>query len=302
MAFVDVAGRITPWEGEERGVDSGPEISPDGRRFACSIANARGIDEIVVSDIDRPGYRRIGTDPNADCTFAQWSPDGRQLAYVRRGRDGRDGVYVQNADGGEAKRVYVPRSDEERATPHSWLPDGSALLLAIEAQGGTSITLLSLAGDPADAMRARALVSSATRVDWPRISPEGKRVAYLSDESGQVQVYVAELRSDRTLGHPVQVRTAEGYTPRWSRDGRSLFLRDERGHLMNVAVGAAPELTLSTPEDVFDLDALDIAMWAVLPDGRFFVGLKNEDEGPITKLNLVLGWTEELERRLREAH
>jgi hypothetical protein len=301
MAFMTAAGRIEPWGGEPRGVDTGPEVSPDGRRFAVSIANARGIDEIAVSDLDRPGYRRVGTDPNADCTWAQWSPDGRQIAYVRHGRDGRDGVYVQNADGGDARRVYAERTDQERAVPYSWLPDGSALLLSRTSPGQNAIVLLTLAGDPADATRARELVTSPTFVDWPRVSPDGRRVAYTSDESGKTQVYVAELRPDRTLGHSVLIRTNEGYFPVWTRDGKWLFLRDERMHLMKVGVGTVPELTLSTPEDVLDLQALGVSLLTVLPDGRFFVGLRNEDEGDITKLNLVLNWTDELKRRLQAA-
>ena len=84
-----------------------------------------------------------------------------------------------------------------------------------------------------------------------------------------------------------------------SGDGKSLFLVDERRRLMKVAVGPAPDLSLSAPEEVFDLDKLGVSLWTVLPDGRFFVGLKNDDEGEITKYNLVLGWTEELKRKMR---
>ena len=299
MAFVDATGRVTGWDGEPRGVDTGPEPSPDGRRFACSIPNDRGIDEVFVADLDRPGYRRVTDDPNADCATALWSPDGRRLAYSRHGRDARDGIYVVSADGGDARRIYAPRSDQERSAPYAWLPDGSALLLAVNTPGNALLALLTVAGDAADASRLRTLVSSTNMLDQPRISPEGRRIAYQSDESGKLQVYVAELRPDRTLGHPVQVRTAGGREARWSRDGKWLFVRDDRRHVVRVAVGAPPELTLSTPENVLDLGQAGVTLWSVLPDGGFFVGLKSDDEGDVGRLNLVLGWGDELKKRLR---
>ncbi len=300
MGFVGTTGRVEPWAGEPRAVDGGPEASPDGRRFACSIANARGIDEIWISDLERPGYQKLGTDPDADCSWATWSRDGRQIAYIRHGKDGRDGVYVQSAEGGEAKLVFKPRAEEEQGTPFGWLPDGSALLLAMTTPtGGSSIALLRLAGDPADSTRLRTLLSGKFTLFWPRFSPEGRRLAYGSDEAGKMQVYVAEFRADGSLGRPVQVRTAEGSDPQWSRDGKTLFVVDERRRLMKVAVGPAPDLSISAPEEVFDLDKLGVSLWTVLPDGRFFVGLKNDDEGEITKYNLVLGWTEELKRKMR---
>ncbi len=298
MAYIGSSGRVEPWDGEPRGVDTGPEPSPEGRRFACSIANGRGIDEIFVSDLDRPGYRRVSDDANADCTWAQWSPDGRTLAYGRRGGDSRDGVYVRSVDGGEARRVYAPRADQELANPYSWLPDGSTLLVAANAPGKASIALVSVAGDDADPKRVRTLATNDIFLDQPRISPEGRRLAYMSGETGKNQVFVAELRADRTLGPAVQVRTSEGHEPRWSRDGKWLLVRDDRNRVLRVSVGPAPDLALGAPETALDLEGSGVTLWSVLPDGRFFVGLKSEDEGYLTTLNVVLGWTDEMKRRL----
>jgi hypothetical protein len=71
--------------------------------------------------------------------------------------------------------------------------------------------------------------------------------------------------------------------------------------LMRVAVTAGAELSVSAPTEVHDFEKLRVAMWTVLPDGRFFVGLKNENEDDITRYNLVLNWTEELKRKMRAA-
>ena len=114
LAFLDAAGKTESWSTEERAVDGTPEPSPDGRRFACSIANARGIDEIWVSEIARPGFRRLGTDPNADCYWPVWSPDGKWISYRRRGGDSEDGLYIQSAEGGEARRILAVGSTDEQ--------------------------------------------------------------------------------------------------------------------------------------------------------------------------------------------
>ena len=68
---------------------------------------------------------------------------------------------------------------------------------------------------------------------------------------------------------------------------------------MKVGVSPGPGLSLSAPVEVCDLDKLGIALWSVLPDGRLFVGLKNDNEGDITRFNLVLNWTAELKRKMR---
>ena len=87
----------------------------------------------------------------------------------------------------------------------------------------------------------------------------------------------------------------------WSADGRSLFVEDERNRVMKVTVTRTPALAVSAPTQVYDLQKLEIAMWSVLPDGRFFVGMKSSDETDITRYNLVLNWTEELKRKMRES-
>jgi hypothetical protein len=70
---------------------------------------------------------------------------------------------------------------------------------------------------------------------------------------------------------------------------------------MRVTVGGKPDLEVSPPAQVYDLDKLEVAYWTVLSDGRFFVGLKSEDELDITRYDLVLGWTDVLKRKMRAA-
>ena len=99
----------------------------------------------------------------------------------------------------------------------------------------------------------------------------------------------------------MEVKTSGSNACRWSADGGTLFVDDERRRLMKVLVTAGPELSVGTPTQVHDLDKLRVQMWSVLPDGRLFVGLRNENEDEITRYNLVLNWTEELKRKMRDA-
>jgi Tol biopolymer transport system component len=301
LAFLDASGRLEPWSSEQRAVYLRPEVSPDGRRFVCSIVNARGIDELWIGSVEHPEFHRLGTDPSADCSYCVWSPDGKRVAYSRIGKDARDGIYVQDAEGGEAKRIFVPETGQVRYRPTSWLPDGSALLLWRENAGEASLMRLDLVGGRPDSARARQLMPSTFNLFEPRISPDGRVLAYRGDESGRPQAYVVELRRDGSTGRPVQLATTGGDELQWSRDGRTLFVRDARNRVMKVAVRLAPELSVSAPSEVHDLDKLGISTWAALPDGRFLVGLKNENEGDVTRYNVVLHWTEELKRRMRSA-
>ncbi len=279
---------------------SSPVPSPDGHRFACQIINARGIDEIWVSDVARPGFRRLGADPNADSYGPLWSPDGKRIAYTRHGKDGRDGIYVQDADGGEAKRILKPEAEDVVYFSGSWLPDGSALLLTRTEPGHASLAMLPLTGVETDSSRVRPLLPSTANQFSPTLSRDGRLLAFGSDESGKGVTYVAEFHPDGTTGRPVEVKTS-GADYRWSADGKTLFVVDDRRRLMKVAVITAPELSLSAPTEVHDFEKLKIAMWTVFPDGRFFVGLKNENEDDITRYDLVLNWTAELKRKMRAA-
>jgi serine/threonine-protein kinase len=300
LAFLDATGKLEPWSSERRAVVAA-EPSPDGRRFAFDILNARGIDELWVSDMARPGFRRLGTDPSADCTSPVFSPDGRHIAYRRYGKDSKDGIYVQDADGGEAKRILKFESEQVQYFPNSWFADGSALLLTRFEPGKVSMMMLPITGVEADSTRLRPLLPSTSNEFNPRLSRDRRLLAFGSEESGKALTYVVEFHTDGSTGRPVEVKTSGSNGHLWSADGKTLFVEDERRRLMKVVVATGPELSVSEPTPVLDLEKLRVQMWTVLPDGRFFVGLKNENEDEITRYSLVLNWTEELKRKMRDA-
>ncbi len=299
LAFLDLSGHLQPWSSERWHVEAEFVMAPDGHHFACMILNPRGIDEIWISDVSRPGFRRLGTDPNADCFWPRWSPDGKLIAYQRVAKDDRDGIYVQPVEGGEAKRIFAPRA--EGYAPSAWLPGGSGLIVSSAISGRRFIKLLTLAGAEADSSRLRPLLPSRFSVYTPRISPDERMLAFTSEASGRAEIFVAEFGADASVGRPLQVSTEGGSGESWSPDGGSLYYDDAHGKMLKVSVRRTPVLSVSSPVQVFDLQKLGIFTYCVLPDDRFLVALRTEDEGEITRYDVVLNWTDELTRKMQAA-
>jgi hypothetical protein len=185
------------------------------------------------------------------------------------------------------------------------MPDGSALLLWRDEGGKATMVRLALTGAQANSARPQPLLPSAFSEFAPRISPDGRLLAYTSVEPGKPQTYLVELHLDGSVGRPIQLGTQGGGGLRlgemqqWAHDGKTLYVQDERNRVMKVAVTSTPRLSVSAPVEAFDADRLGVQLWTVLPDGRFLVGLKNDNEGEINHYNLVLDWTTELTRRMR---
>ena len=135
-------------------------------------------------------------------------PDGKRIAYDRHASDDRDGIYVQNADGGEAKRILKASSGQDQDLPISWLPDGTALLLMHPESGKVGLKLLPLTGGEADAGRLRPILPSTFNRFLPRISPDGRVLAFGSDETGKPQTWVVEFHPGGGTGRPIQVKTS----------------------------------------------------------------------------------------------
>jgi serine/threonine-protein kinase len=298
VVSVDRGGRSQPlWK--EPGIYGTPRLSPDGRRLAVSLQRNDNWD-VWVYDIGREVATRVTFGEQYDADPA-WSPDGAWIAYEGE-VNGKDGIFKKRADGtGEAVTLVEPGKLTFPA-PQSFTPDGKQVLLQSAGESGrTDIYLV-----PADGQgEPQPLLKTTYTESTPHVSPDGRYVAYESDETGKLEVFVATFPPG---GGKWQISAGGGAQPLWSGNGRELFFRVADG-VMSVRVEAsAGGFRASRPEPVFKGSYLGGLRGILLPgfnfpdydasaDGKRFVMFEgSQGRRPVTRAKVVLGWFQELER------
>jgi serine/threonine-protein kinase len=289
---------VEPWSEELRQYEAQLEVSLDGRRLAINVTNDAGTYDIWSSDMDRPRLSRFIHQPGRDCLPGFWTRDGESLAYQCSTTE-ENTVYLARVDASEEPRQLVAARFPESYWPALIFPDDSTLVLNHTVGDETHLELLPLdAGDPSAAPQ-RWLDNA-----WdPSISPDGRWLAYESDVSGRQEIYLRAIHPDRSLGRDIPVTTNGADDPWWDprRKGSPLQLRfSERTRQFTIDVVTDPELKLSRPKLLGDFEELaqKSAFGDHLPDGRYLDVMKGEEETPPDRVNVVLNWTTELERRM----
>jgi dipeptidyl aminopeptidase/acylaminoacyl peptidase len=220
---------------------------------------------------------------------------------MRTARDKDDGVYMQRADGsGSPQAILKEASPEIGVFATSYAPDGSGIIVSRFA-GGTGDLLFVPRSAAGSGSTPRPLRATSASEQSGRFSPDGRLVAYSSDESGRDEIYVAAYGADGELGPATMVSSGGGAQPAWANGGRRLFYYNDPDNVMSVDISVTPKLTASAPVLAYDLRKLRVnpTEWDVMPDGRLLAIQKGEGEGDITEFNVVLHWTDELRARLR---
>jgi eukaryotic-like serine/threonine-protein kinase len=297
LLWVDREGREEPIAAPLRTYTS-PRISPDGRKVAL---NARDQDQdIWIWDTVRETLTRLTFDPGQD-RFPLWSPDGERIAYSSQRKIGSDvsfntAVDWQAADGtGMPERLAVSLG---QIFPTSFSPDAAAILVYgtntdSAANPNDDIAIVRLEGEDGPT----PLLATTFGERMPDLSPDGHWLAYVSDESGQEEVYVRPF-PDINAGR-WQVSTGGGTEPLWARDGTELFYRNGDA-LYTVPIQTDPRFEQGNPQIVFQgryYAGQGGRAYDVSSDGRRFLMLKQvEDSSARTRIVVVLNWFTELER------
>jgi Tol biopolymer transport system component len=220
------------------------------------------------------------------------SRDGARLAFRRFARSAQDGLYLRAVDGSGEERRLAEITPTIAYWPLDWSPDGSRLLARRRSQGRTDVVSFA-ANDTA--AEPRPLLATSFDESEAVFSPDGRFLAFVSNESGNDEVYVAPLRADGSVGPSVDVSAGSGFQPRWQPDGRAVLFYDGQEQLMTVPVTLSPRLVAGTPRVLLNLEKLGLTRgYNVLPDGRLLFVARGEDEGEISRLDVVLGFTSEL--------
>ncbi len=273
-------------EGKEIGqlgdaaVVRGLRISPDGTRVALDVRDSRaGSFDLWVFEIGRGVPTRLHSGP-VDEILPVWSPDGSKLLY-RSDHAGPPDIYeVSLATPGSDRPVLALPGVQQ---PEDASRDGRLLAYLNEVQSTVrNIWLLPLEGErkPAPWMPTRFSQTS------PRFSPDGRWIAYESDETGDPEVYVA-----RTQGGADKRRISPdgGKLPRWRADGKELYYIGPEGSVMVVPVAPGPQWTGGAAVPLFRVET-DIENWDVAPDGSRFLVSVPPERVRSSPLHVILNW------------
>jgi len=297
LVWVDRKGRETPIEAPPRAYEM-PRISPDGTRVALQVADQEN--DIWIWDVTRKTLTRLTFDSGAD-NLPVWTPDNRSIVFNST-RSGVRNLYRQAADGtGAVERLTT---SENNQFPFSMTPDGKHLVLGeVAPLTAADVRVLALDGP----RQTQPIVQTPFAEYGGQISPDGRWMAYQSNESGAFQIYVRpfpNVDSGRW-----QVSTSGGTRARWApRSGRELFYLD--GDLTLTAVPVRAEgatFSFGNPAKVFDrkyYSGFNLGAYDVSPDGQRFLMIKEDRAteqaaAPPTNLIVVLNWTEELKARMQ---
>lgn len=226
----------------DRGNYGDIELSPDRKAATVSLIEGGQSHDIWIVDLARGVRSRFTFDPAPDET-AIWSPDGSRLVF-NSFRKGRSDLYQKSYSGASTEEVLL--ADDHNKSPQSWSPDGRFMLYTTTGGGPSAIDLwvLPLTGD----RKSFPFLNTQFTEGQGQFSPDGRWIAYVSNESGHAEVYVAAFPGPRGKR---QISIAGGDSPRWRRDGKELFYRTiVDGKLMAAAVdgrGAAFEVGAVTP-------------------------------------------------------
>jgi Tol biopolymer transport system component/tRNA A-37 threonylcarbamoyl transferase component Bud32 len=294
LVWVDRTGAETPVESSMRGTFQSPSLSPDGTQIAVARTDA-GESQIWVKQLVTGAFNRL-TSEEGGADRPVWSPDGRRVAYLAN-RKGLRSAFIRRADGSDSEQPAAPgnqRLDE------IWLgPTGRYIVLRTEGLGPGSRQLLVV--ENGEDTVPRTLVESRFDHYSATLSPDGHWLAYVSDESGNAEVYVRPFPTVDSAR--IAVSVGGGVEPAWGRSGTELFFRAQRGEMYTVPVTTGRAFTHGTPKLLFSVPGLQPdpyhRSYDVRPDGTAFLMVASGGD-EAAELSVIFNWRAEL-ARLTEA-
>ena len=286
FAWVDRNGAMTELRFPQ-GAYFDPSLSPDGKRCAFHEDN-----HIWIADLERQTKRRVTGDQTKE--FAPiWTPDGKRIVTSSRNDSGAYALVIRNVEGGAAE--VLKSGKEVGYYPTSVSSDGKLLAYnEFHSKTGADIMIASLVGE----RKTEPFLVTQFDEENAMFSPDGHWIAYMSNESGIRDVYVARFPSS---GNPILISDEGGNEPRWSRDGRELYFRNGR-KMMMVSVDTKQAFHASRPKMLFEGDYAKPggdAQYDVAPDGKRFLVMKGQiEEKGAKKINGIVNWQEEVRQKM----
>ena len=287
LVWYDRSGRQV---GTVSGMDAyaNPRISPEGKRLLFYL-DSSGYD-IWSCDLARGVKTRqtFGSASTGGSIYAIWSPDGKRIAYQAH-RDGKHAIYQKPSDGSSSEELLVEGSDRYKF-PTDWSPDGTVLAYQEGKPGGWSIWMMPMGGGRKPYLFRDVPFSEREAA----FSPDGRWLAYTSNESGEIRVYVAPFPGP---GGKWQVSSGGGNSPRWRRDGREIFYLSPDSKVMATEVAAhGSSFEVGSVRTLFEARPYGVfGRFDVTADGQRFI-MPFEPGTAASAITLVVNWPGDLER------
>jgi len=265
-------------------------ISPDGQRVVVDVIDPDSSNiDLWIQDLERGVASRFTFDAGNDFSPA-WSPDGSRIVFSSSRGEGSDALYWKDASGaGEAELLLAL---EEDIYAGAWTRDGGVLTYGVRS-ADTSWDIWALpmdgAGEPFPVLQSEF---AEVRTSF---SPDGRWMAYNSNESGDMEVYVSRFPGP---GGKWQVSTNGGTEPYWSADGREIFYLDATENLVTVPVSTGATFKAGLPETLFDAGLFPLMTrrrYLVTDDSERFLILSPIVGESIQPISVVLNWDAGLE-------
>jgi eukaryotic-like serine/threonine-protein kinase len=289
LVWVDRKGVAVPLSDVHRPYAS-PRISPDGRRIAVSILES-GNYQIWIYDLERDTLGRLTHEKSN--AMSVWSPDGKQIAFSSNVA-GPANIYTVSADStGSPERLT---SSKFAQLPGSWSIDNVLVWTEVDTTTVGDLWALSPRGSAPPVSIRRTPFDEFE----PTFSPDGRFLAYVSNDSGTYEVYV-QTYSDRYRRW--QISTRGGYEPVWAKDGHELFYI-VNNMMMAVPVNLEAGFHPGKPQALFEVrydPGLDgFPPYDVSADGKHFLFVKPSTHQPkVNEIDVTVGWGTELRSRFQ---
>jgi serine/threonine-protein kinase len=289
LVWLDRHGKVTPIQETPRQYIGGA-LDADGKRLAVSIGEEFGEGDLSLYEMDRGAWTRLTTGMQTASTLA-WSPDGKWIFFTSF-KSGEGKMFRIPSRGGTPEQLTFGDSWDY---PASVLPDGTAVLFVQTTPSGRRAMTLRL--EPRGTPQALTVTLPAEfQESSPMVSPDGRWLAYESDQSGSRQIHVRPLVG---AGDSIRVSADGGTGPQWSHDGRELLYR--RGHeIWTVTVDPGDTFRYRAPHMLLGTDPLAPASGIVAGGGTDrFIAIRQRQTTPVNRtLAYVPKWLEELNRAL----
>jgi eukaryotic-like serine/threonine-protein kinase len=298
LVWVDRSGSIVGSIGElDAASAANPDLSPDGRRIVVTRNPDNAPPNVWVIDVVRGVPTRITFGPG-NHNVPLWSADGRRVLF-RSQLEGVQNLFVKAVDGLSEPRTLL--ADDTNKTPSDWSPDGRVVLYMLQGDD--------LMGVDVETRQTFPVAKTPANEGWGEFSPDGRFVAYQSNESGRFEIYVRTFPGDEGKW---LVSAAGGTQARWSREGKELYYIAPDNRLMAVpirsdSIGGTFDIGATIPlfrTNIVTAGASGVIttasgpkpQYAVAPDGRFLMVVPATEATVPAPIAIVTNWTSILTR------